>query len=343
MIYIPEYETEIENFVNSINLNDFKNKSFLISGGTGLIGSYLVDALLFDKTLNIKVNLLVRNTEKAKERFTKYNNNKNLNIIQSDITNPIDFSQKVDYVLHLASPTGPANYSKFPSEIMLINFYGCKNMLDICVKNGGRFFFASSSEVYGKSNLPMVETNTGDVDPLDVRSCYNESKRACETLCMSYALEKNIDVVIARFCRVYGPTIKIEDTKAMSQFLNNALNKQDIVLKSTGENKFSYIHASDAVRGILICLERGLPSQCYNISEEKGIMSLKQIAEYIADIASVKVVYKLPSETEKRGYSRAVNSVLDTTKINNLGFYCCTNLKNGIKQTLSILKKIYNK
>ena len=339
MIYNSEYEAEIASFVGNSCIEEFKGKSFLISGATGLIGSYLVDALLFDPGLNIKVFALVRDREKALKRFSKHQNNKNLEIVVCDLTQKIEFSKHTDYVIHLASFSDALNYAKYPVETMTVNFDGCKNLLDVATNiNAEKFFFASSSEIYGTSEEPMVETNCGSVNSLDIRSCYNESKRAAETLCIAYSRKFGLNVVIGRFCRIYGPTMLPNDSKALSQFIKNSLDQQDIVLKSKGEQKFSYLYVSDAVEGMLVCLLKGESENAYNISEDKNILKLHEIAEYVASLSSRHVIFDLPSEQEKIGFSRVQNSILINEKIKKFGFTPKISIYDGIKRTITLLK-----
>jgi len=317
-----------------------KDKSILLSGATGLIGSYLIDALLFDKNFNVNIYALVRNKASAKERFSKYVNDKRLFFIETDITQKIKFNKKLDYILHLASNTDPKNYALYPVETMITNFYGCKNLLDVAVECGcKKFFLASSCEIYGTSDEKMSEDNYGQVNPVDVRSSYNESKRASETLCVAYNKEFGISTVIGRFCRVYGPTSKKTDTKALSQFINKAIQNEDIVLKSEGKQLYSYIYVSDAVSGILCLLEKGRDAEVYNISVDQNIMSLKDIAEYIAKKNDVNVVFSLPSKSEANAYSRAINAVLPIDKVKELSWAPKVSLKEGLDNTMDHLKR----
>lgn len=337
-MYNQLYLDDLKQFVTNEDLQWLNNKSILLSGGTGLIGSYLVDALLFNPKLNVKICVLVRNKQNAMQRFDKHTKDKRLCFYEQNLLETISINENFDYVLHLASFADPKNYAAFPVETMLTNFIGCKNMLDVCCANHARFFLSSSCEIYGVSADKMVESNLGAVDTMDPRSCYNESKRAAETLCASYAKEYKLDFVIGRLCRVFGPTMKMDDSKALSQFLKAAINKQDIILKSKGYQKYSYIYVADAVKGILTCLHNGVSGEAYNISYDDKVWNLKTIASYIAQLESVKVIFQLPTSSEQHGYSRAKNAILPIEKIKEIGYKCNYKLDKALKTTLDIIK-----
>lgn len=339
MTYTQSYNEEIGDFVKGMDFSFLQNQTILLTGATGLIGSYLVDSLMYNSNLNIKIIALVRNLQKAKARFDRYIKDSRLSFVVQDIADPVNVDCHVDYVIHLASPSDARNYATYPVETMLTNFYGCKNLLDFCIKKDvKKFFFASSSEVYGQSNDPMVETNHGDVDCTDIRSCYNESKRASETLCYSYKNEYGVDFVIGRLCRVYGPTMLVNDSKALSQFILNCIEGKDIVLKSKGEQRYSYLYVSDAVAGILHLLKYGKSGEVYNISQDKDILSLKEIANHIAKLTNTKVVFNLPTDAEKLGYSRVVNSVLIADKLRSLNYEPKIKFTEGLNKTITLLK-----
>lgn len=334
------YENEIKNFCKETDFSFLKDKTIFITGATGLIGSYLVDALLFNKNFSIKLILASRKAEKIKNRFARYINDDRMQVVECDLCKENNFDFKCDYILHLASFADPKNYATYPVETMLMNFIGCKNLLTLARDcKCKRFFFASTVEIYGTSIEKMVETNFGVVNPLDIRSCYNESKRASETLAISYKEEYGVDVVIGRFCRVYGPTMLKDDSKALSQFIKNGLNKRDIVLKSKGEQLFSYVYVADAVSGMLKALENGKSGEAYNISQDKNIIPLREIAKTIAQMSNVDLIFDIPSEEEQKGYSRAQNAILPCDKLRSLGWTPKVSLSDGLKNTYKILEE----
>ena len=325
------------------DLSFLKNRSVFISGASGLIGRYLVDVIMHKNIrddLNCHVYALGRNEIRMDDYFKRYKETGLLSILIHDICKPLTFFEHVDYVLHLAGNTHPVLYSSKPIETIEVNLLGTINMLDICRSNPqSRFLLASSVEVYGEENHKETlfsEKDFGYIDPNTLRADYPESKRCAETLCQAYHREYDIDFLIARLARVYGPSMLMNDSKSMSQFLLNGIRKEDIVLKSKGEQLFSYCYVADAVAGILFLLEKGENTHAYNIAEDT-VISLKQIASIIAEYSGTKVVFDLPNSTEKEGFSKAKNAILSCEKIEKAGWKATIGLEEGIKRTLDIL------
>lgn len=322
-----------------------EGKSVLLSGATGLIGSFLVDVLL-EKNIECKVYALGRSEERAKVRFSRYTVDKHLKFIPYDIRKPFirDDIGIVDYVLHLASNTHPVQYSTDPIGTITTNIIGVGNMLDFAVDHqASRFAFASSNEVYGENrgNVEFFdEKYCGYIDSNTLRAGYPESKRCGEALCQAYIRQKGIDVVIPRFTRSYGPTMLMSDTKAISQFILKGVAGEDIVLKSAGEQYYSYTYAADAVSGLLYILLKGESGEAYNISDERSDIMMRDLASIIAELTGKKVVFELPDEIESAGYSRVTKARLDGTKLKSLGWNACFNIEAGIKRTIKILKEL---
>lgn len=328
--------------------NELINKRIVISGGTGMIGSFLVDVLMnknFTSNLNCSIYILTRNKKKAQKRFNNYKN-KNLHFIEIDINKDnIEFdANNVDYVIHLASSTHPVAYAEDPIGTITSNVIGTKNLLDFASRqNKCRFLFASSNEIYGENRGDVEffnEDYCGYINSNTLRAGYPESKRCGEALCQAYKKQKKLDVVIARLTRSFGPTLLKTDTKAMSQFLNNAINKENIVLKSDGSQFYSYTYVADAVSGLLTVLLNGQNGEAYNIADEKCDITLKQLAEMVAEIAGVKVSYDLPDSVEKEGFSKVTKARLDGNKIKSIKWHASTDLYEGIKRTLTIMKEL---
>lgn len=341
MKYVNGYLEEIKKILSDINLANFDNKTICLSGATGLIGSYLIDSLLINQELKVKIIALVRNIDKAKERFSYFKNDSRLIFKEVNLMQEIDVNQKIDYLIHAASLTDPYNYATHPIDTMSVNFLGTKNMLDLATKSQSKFMFVSSCEVYGKNeNILIKEDEYGYVNILDPRSCYNESKKASETLCVCYQKEKNIEIVIPRLSRVYGPTMKIEDTKALSQFIKKGLNNENIVLKSKGTQLFDYTYVGDVVRAMIILLISKNNNIAYNISANE-LIPLKDIASFIAEFTNTKVVFEIPDEIEQSGYSKSLTSSMDSSLfINEYHFKFKYLLFEGIKNTITLLKEI---
>lgn len=338
-MYNLEYEKEISDFTANSNLDFLNNTTILITGGTGLILSYFVDSVL-QSNLSINLVLLCRNKNSAVERFNKYNKDKRLTILQADLTKKIEVPYQVDYILSGASFADPKSYATKPVETINTNVLGNYNLFEFAKtqKKLKKFVVFSSCEIYGENKETLYEDTFGLVKTTDVRSCYNESKRLIETMAVAYSSEYNINTVIARLSRVYGPTVKLADSKAIFQFIFNALNKKDIVLKSTGEQQFSYCYVSDAINAILTLMQNGENAQAYNITNDTEVIKLKDIAKIIADICGVKIIFDLPTQQEANAYSRAVIALQNCDKLKAIGWKPQVDFVCGIKKTLNILK-----
>ena len=270
-----------------------------------------------------------------------------MNFIQHDINfplNEIDAEIKVDYVIHLASNTHPVAYATDPIGTITTNIIGTQNMLDFAYAHHAiRAAFASSNEIYGENRGDaelFAEDYLGYINCNTLRAGYPESKRCGEALCQAYISQKNMDIVIPRFTRSYGPTMLHSDTKAISQFINKAIAGEDIVLKSEGTQYYSYTHCADAISGLLTVLLCGEKGKAYNIADEGSDILLKDLAHIIAEEAGQKVVFDLPDALERAGYSTATKARLDGTRLKSLGWKPKYNIQEGVKETLGILKKL---
>lgn len=349
-----EYQKDIESVLSlNCDFSVLKSKTILITGATGLIGKVLVDMLVFlSEKFNLNLNLIL--VSQSVENHTEKKSNAVLTFIKCDIANENleniilnsfqnQKNQKIDYIFHLASTTHPSDYAKYPIETILTNVNGTKSLLEIASKNFPcRFILASSVEVYGddKKNRAdgFSETDFGYLDCNTTRACYNEAKRLCETLCQAYKSEKNCDVVIARLARSYGPTLKKGDTKALSQFIHKGIAGENIVLKSEGIQFYSYIYSADATSALIFLMINGRNGEAYNVADKNSNVHLKDLAELVAKNCGVKVVFDIPDEAEKSGYSKAVRAVLNPMKINSLGWHAKVGIEEGIKRTIEIMR-----
>ena len=329
-----------------INWDKLNNKVVMLSGSTGLIGRYLIDLIMYknkhDK-LDCHIIALGRNKKKASEMFSEYLDDDNYTFIEYDVKEPLNYKGKVDYIIHAASNTYPIQYATDPIGTITTNVLGSYNLLEYASNNKiTKFVFVSSFEVYGKVKdvEKISETDIGVVDHTILRSCYPESKRLSESLCIAYANQKDVNTSIVRLSRVFGPTMNLESSLATAQFLKNGLNKQDIVLKSTGEQLFSYNYVADAVTAILLVMLEGLNQEAYNVSDSKFDAKLKDFANIVADYSGKKVIFDLPDEIEKKGFSNAEMSILNSDKITKLGWYTTKDLTSRITETLDILKEM---
>lgn len=350
-LYANKYYMEDIQHVIGLDLpwNKLKNKCIILSGATGLIGSFLVDVILEKNEcddLNCTVYALGRNEDKAKDRFSKFKDNKFFRFVQYDVKSPLvcDCAKKVDYILHLAANTHPMLYATDPIGTIITNIIGVQNMLDFAVEhNAERFIFASSNEMYGENRGDVElfsEDYCGYIDCNTLRAGYPESKRCGEALCQAYKAQKNLNVGIARLTRSYGPTMNMSDTKAISQFIKKGVAGEDVVLKSAGMQYYSYTYMADAVSGLLWILLEGENGEAYNIAEEHGDIRLKDLATVIAKINGKEVVFEKPDEIEAAGYSKVTKARLNGQKLINLGWCPKYNIESGMERTIEILKEL---
>ena len=318
----------------------------LIYGATGMIGSFLIDAILYKnkkENLHCAVYAMGRDENKAKQRFSYCWEDKEFCFVKHDINKPLiwDSEDKIDYVLHLASNTHPVAYATDPIGTITANILGTYHMLEFAAQHHAeRVAFASSNEIYGENRGDVEkfeETYCGYIDCNTMRAGYPESKRCGEALCQAYIVQKDLDVVIPRLTRSYGPTLLKSDTKALSQFLKKGIAGEDIVLKSAGTQYYSYTYVADAVAGLLTVLLCGKKGEAYNISDEASDIMLKDLAAIIAKVCGTKVVFELPDAVEAAGFSKATKARLDNEKIKELGYQAGYDLEKGIRQTIALL------
>lgn len=336
--YHPLYQEDLSNILSVKGIEKLKGKSILITGATGLIGVHMIDALL--KFGDVKVYAVGRNKERAKGRLGEYYDNPNFLFLEQDVCDPFPHNLKVDYIIPGASNTHPLAYSQYPIETIMINVKGAEHALELAARCGATVLYPSSVEIYGNATGfdVFTEDYTGKLNLSTARSCYTESKRVCEAMCQSYVAEKGINVKIVRLSRIFGPTMLESDSKASSQFIKKALAGEDIVLKSKGEQFFSYTYVTDAVAAMLHILLNGESGKSYNISNDECNVHLRDFAGCCAKAIGRSVVFELPSETEQKGFSIAMQAILSNTLLTETGFKPMYDISEAIDRTLKILK-----
>ena len=351
MLSSNEFKTCIQRCAREIDEEiRFSEGIFLIAGASGLIGSVMVDCILAMNDMletRFRVIALARNPAKAAEQFAPYFNREDFQFVPCDINGRIPEMGTVDYIIHGASNTHPIAYSRDPIGTIKTNIMGTDNLLSYGVRHSvRRFVFLSSVEIYGEArgeNQSFSELDLGYLDCNQVRAGYPESKRVGESLCRAYESSYGLDVVIPRLCRVYGPTMRQDDSKALAQFIRRAAAGEDIILKSKGQQFYSYIHVMDAVKAIFCIMDRGEAGQAYNVSSEKSDITLAELAGKLARRAGTRVIYEIPDEAERRGYSTATRAVLDSSKLKALGWEASYDLDRGMEMTIRILKELKQK
>ena len=325
-------------------------KTVVLSGATGLVGSFLIDLINYRNRefgSNTKIIALGRSKQRIYDRFGLTGDTELFKAIVQDVNDDLSeelLAQDADFVLHLASNTHPLQYSTDPIGTIITNIIGLRNMLDYAAdKKAERFVFASSVEVYGENRGDterFAEDYLGYIDCNTMRAGYPESKRAGEALCQAYIKQKELDVVIPRLSRTYGPSMLKSDTKAISQFIKKGVDKENIILKSEGNQLYSYSYVADAVTGLLYCLFNGKNGEAYNIADPDSDITLKEMAKVIAEYVGTEVIFELPDATEAAGYSKATKAMLDSSKLKTLGWKADYDMKTGLTRTIDVLRCI---
>lgn len=324
-------------------------KTVLITGATGMIASVIIDILMYrnqnmaEHSQKVQIIAVSRNEEKAKRRFESYWDSPLFTYISHDITAPLPELGGIDYILHAASNTHPRAYASDPIGTITANVQGTYQLLDYASNhNCKRFFFFSSVEIYGENRNDadkFDESYLGYIDCNTTRAGYCEGKRLGESLCNAFASQRGQDFIIGRFSRVYGPTMSTEDSKAIAQFIKKAAAGEDVVLKSEGAQLYSYTYAVDAASAALYLLLKGEGGSAVNIADSASCIMLKDLAALLAKEAGTKVVFELPDAAEKAGYSTATKAVLDSAKIERLGWKAYTPIGQGLSKTVRILRQ----
>lgn len=315
--------------------------NILITGATGLIGGCLVEALMMNPRRDYHIYASGRNEERARLMFMDYAADETFHYIRYDVLDPLESDVNFDYIIHAASNGSPNFFAQKPVEVMKSNLYGVTNLIDYGMSHGmKRFLYVSSGEVYGEGDgREFTENYSGYVDCTKPRSCYPSSKRAAETLCVSYAEEYGIDVVIARPCHTYGPHFTEQDNRVYAQFIRNVLRDEDIMMKSKGDQFRSWCYVVDCVSALLYVLLKGERGQAYNIADCGSNISIRELAEIIAGIGGRKVVIDVPDTDEIKGFNPVSKSVFSIKKIEGLGWKPNTKIKDGFISTINELRK----
>ena len=329
-------------FDSSLPWEQLSGCNILITGSTGLIGGCLVESLMINPLqIDYHVYALGRNEERARKLFRDYWDCHNFHFVKQDVTLPIVSNVSFDFIIHAASGASPNEFSRRPVEVVKSNVNGVANLMEYGVKHGlKRFLFVSSGEVYGEGDgRVFTEDYSGFVDCTSPRSCYPSSKRAAETLCVSYSSEYGVESVIARPCHIYGPYFTENDNRVYAQFLRNVLKGEDIVMKSSGEQFRSWCYVVDCISAIFHILLKGKDRQAYNIADPESNISIHEFANIIAELGGKKVVIDQASIEEKKGYSRISKAVFSILKLESLGWKPKIHVKDGVKRTYEELIK----
>lgn len=276
-----------------------RRKIAVITGGAGFIGSHLCDRLIKEGFKVICLDSLITGKSENIEHLT---NDKNFRFIKHDVTKYIDIKEKVDYVLHFASPASPEDYLKFPIQTLKVGSLGTHNALGLAKEKRAKFMLASTSEVYGDPLMhPQPESYWGNVNPVGVRGCYDESKRFAEAITMAYHRVHKIDTRIARIFNTYGPKMRINDGRVIPNFIYQTLNNKPITIYGKGTQTRSFCYIDDLIEGIFRLMNSKVnePINLGNPDE----FSILELAKLILELTQSKsnIVFKpLPQDDPRQ-------------------------------------------
>lgn len=304
-----------------------------VTGGSGFIGSHLVDRLLErgDEVIVVDNFLTGRRINLEHQRGNPALTVIEHNVVESMLDLPIDGA--LDRVVHLASPASPVGYARYPIETQLTNSIGTKNALDLARRHGARFVVSSTSEVYGDPLVhPQPETYWGNVNPIGPRACYDESKRFAESLTMEYHRQHGLDARIARIFNTYGPRSDPEDGRVVPNFCVQALRGAPITIYGTGNQTRSFCYVDDLVAGLLRLIDvDGLAGQVINLGNPVEI-TVRGFAETVVSLTGSRseILYKpLPIDDPTRRQP-------DIAKARELlGWEPAISLEEGLRRTLA--------
>ncbi len=311
-------------------------KRCLVTGGAGFIGSHLCERLLREGYGVICMDNLV--TGKS-ENIMHLIDNDNFVYIKHDVTKRIKLKGEVDYVLHFASLASPIDYKQYPIKTLKVGTLGTHNALGLANVKGAKFLFASTSEVYGDPEVnPQPESYWGRVNPIGIRSCYDESKRCGEALTMAYHRKHGVDTGIVRIFNTFGPKMRANDGRVIPTFITQALAGKPLTVFGNGKQTRSFCYVSDMVEGIwrLMHKEYHIPVNMGN-PDEKTIIELAKIVLKLIKSDS-KIIFKpLPEDDPKQ----RCPDISVAKKV--LGWEPKISLNRGLKDTIKYFKGIEEK
>lgn len=311
-----------------------KNKTIVITGGAGFIGSHLCSRLSMLGHKIICIDNLFTGSFRNIKHLTEHSN---FEFINHDIVQPI-YLDNVDEIYNLACPASPIHYNINPIKTIKTCTLGVINMLGLAKKNNSKILLASTSEIYGDPEIhPQTENYFGNVNPIGPRSCYDEGKRCSETLFMDYHREHNLKIKIIRIFNTYGPNMAVNDGRVVSNFINQALQNKDLTINGNGNQTRSFQYIDDLIFGLIKMMNTGNdfigPINIGNPNE----ISMNNLASTILDLTNSKsqIIYQdLPKDDPKRR-----NPDISLAK-NKLDWKPLYSLETGLLKTINYFKKI---
>jgi nucleoside-diphosphate-sugar epimerase len=320
----------------------FRNKTVLVSGAAGFLPAYMIETLLHlnqTRDLNIRVVGLVRDLTKAKRRFARHSGPL-LNLVPHDVCEAIALAEPVHFIIHAASYASPKYFRIDPVGTIMPNVAGTANLLNLGRdKRIESFLFFSTSGVYGHvdaSCFPIKEDCYGALDPLDVASCYLESKRMGETLCVAWQHQYGIPVKIVRPAITFGPGVALDDGRSFADFIARIVNGQDIELYSDGMAVRNFCYIADATTAFFMVMMKGQTGQAYNVASDQEISILDLARKLTGEIFPEKGLKVVMRQDSEKNFFRIPfpRTTVDISKMKALGWNLNFTIEEGFRRTV---------
>ncbi len=326
---------------NPIDWERFRGKTVLITGATGRLGMYLVEAINkadIDWNLNITILALARNEKKLAEVFGASLQLPNIHPLVQDIEEPIRWDGDVHYIFHTAGLASPRDFTRWPVNTLWGHVQGTRNVLELArEKKSEKVLYVSTVEIYGEwtKEEGIREEDMGPIYCDHARACYPEAKRLCETMLASYEAQYQVPYMGVRLCHTFGPGISLEDGRAFSEFICNVIEGKDIILQSEGNAVRTYTYVADAIGAMLLAFTKG-KDHYYNIANLENLISIRELAELIAGLdvkGKVKVQYA-EQNGQKLNYLPFKLGIMNVDRITELGWRPQVGLRDAFRYTL---------
>jgi len=336
---------DLEKIAKSIEGESEKlsGKTLLISGGSGFLGSYIIGVISILNQRILKTPCHVVSIDNfitgSRKNSSEENNGPNISRKEADVSKPIIIDQPVDYIIHAAGLASPVYYQKFPLETIETTIIGVKNLLELSRKNPNfkSFLFFSSSEIYGDptpENIPTPESYRGNVSSIGPRSCYDESKRLAETICITYHRIYQTPVKIVRPFNVYGPGMKSNDYRVVPNFIAKGMAKEPLPVHDKGSQTRTFCYISDAVTGFFKVLLSEKNGEIYNVGTDKEEINMFDLARIVADAFTPPASIQLIKYPDNYPADEPRRRCPDISKIKQIGYQPQVDLKAGLSRTV---------
>ena len=331
---------------NPIDWEAFRDRTVLVTGATGRLGMYIVEAISkanIDWNLNITILALARSREKLQKVFGRSLQLPYIHTLVQDITEPISWEGNVHYIFHTAGLASPQDFTNQPVDTLWGHVQGTRNVLELArEKKSQKVMYVSTVEIYGEWKNPegICENDMGALRCDNARACYPEAKRLCETMLAAYEDQYGIPYVGVRLCHTFGPGIALDDGRAFSEFIRNVIQGEDIVLRSEGSAVRTYTYVADAIGAMLLAFTKGEDSY-YNIANLDNLISIRDLAELIAGLdTSGKVKVRYAGQTANQlKYLPFKLGIMNVDRIMELGWHPQVGLEDAFRYTVESFRQ----